>query len=229
MKVRNLFVFSIVLSLIILLAFAYFVKMSPHNANHYPLATQMYDGSANIVSAIYLNFRLYDTLFELLIFSVAVTGVSFYAKRIKESGEINTDKSTLIRFELLAFGMVIVGWGAYTAITGHLQPGGAFSGGAISASGIVILTMALGSSKVHALTENLKLEFLENLVIFVMLVYVIFGNIHGGFFSPGFFVGKIGDFFSGRGAILLNSSIGFKVFVGAWIIFYEFSKRKESI
>jgi multicomponent Na+:H+ antiporter subunit B len=226
---RKFFVFSVILSLIILLAFAYFVKITPHNANHYPLATEMYDGSANIVSAIYLNFRLYDTLFELLIFSVAVTGVSFYARRIKENGEIGTDKSVLIRFELLVFGVIIVGWGAYTAVTGHIQPGGAFSGGAIGASGIVILTMALGSVKVHALTEKMKLEFLENLVIFVMLAYVVFGNVQGGFFTPGFSVGKIGEFFSGRGAILLNSSIGFKVFVGGWIVFYEFSKRKESM
>ncbi len=226
---RKFFIFTIIFSLIFLLSFAYFVKIPFHNANHYPLVTQMYDGSANIVSAIYLNFRLYDTLFELLIFSVAVSGVVFYSKRIRESGEIVPDKSSLVRLELFAFGIAGIVWGSYTALTGHLQAGGAFSGGAIGASGVVVLTLALGSAKVHALSEKMKLEFLENLVIFVMLIYVIFGNIHGGFFSPGFCVGKVGDFFSGRGALLLNSSIGFKVFVGAWIIFYEFSKRKESI
>ncbi len=226
---RTFFVLTIILSLVFVLFVTFFVKVSPHNADHYQLATQMYDGSANIVSAIYLNFRLYDTLFELLIFSVAITGVSFYAQKIRESGEIYPDKSGLVRMELLFFGVIVIVFGAYTATTGHLQAGGAFSGGAIGASGIVILTMALGSAKIHSLSEKLKLEFLENLVIFVMLAYILAGSVSEGFFSPLFGTGKIGEIFSGRGALLLNSSIGFKVFVGGWIIFYEFSKRKESI
>jgi len=34
-------------------------------------------GAVNLVSGIYLNYRLYDSLFELLIFSMAVLGVRF--------------------------------------------------------------------------------------------------------------------------------------------------------
>lgn len=218
-----------IISLVILLTLAPFTKFTPHNMNHYPLATELYDGSANIVSAIYLDFRLYDTLFEVLIFSVAITGVSFYSKRVKTSGVIPVDKSALIRFELILLGFLTLSWGIYTAITGHLQPGGAFSGGAISASGIIVLTMALGTEKIHMITEHFKLEWIENLVLFVVVAYAVLANVKGGFFTPGFQIGKIGNIFSGRGALLLNSSIGFKVFVGGWAIFYEFSKRKESV
>ncbi len=225
---RKISIIVAIVSLVILLTLAPFTKFTPHNANHYPLVTEFYDGSANIVSAIYLNFRLYDTLFEVLIFSVAITGVSFYSKRVKESGSIPVDKSLLIQFELILLGFLTLAWGIYTAITGHLQPGGAFSGGAISASGIIVLTMAVGSEKIHAMTKRLELEWLENFVLFVVVAYAIFANVNGGFFAPGFQVGKMGQLFSGRGALLLNSSIGFKVFVGGWAIFYEFSKRKES-
>ncbi len=226
---RKFFVISTAVALMVVLFFSYTLKISARNSDHYALATQLYDGSVNIVSAIYLDFRLYDTLFELLIFSVAITGVSFYARRVRKSGEILAERSPLIEFELLVLGFFAALWGIYTTLTGHLQPGGAFSGGAIGASGIVMLTFAVGSKKIHLLSEKLELEKLENTVIFIFLAYVFFANVKGGFFYPGFGTGEIGSFFSGRGALLLNSTIGFKVFVGGWIIFYEFSKRKESI
>lgn len=227
MKKFSLFI--TIASVVTVLTLSAFVVIVPHNANHYPLVTELYDGSANIVSAIYLDFRLYDTLFEVLIFSIAITGVSMYANRVKESGKISAASSPLIKFDLLFLGVVIILWGLYTALTGHLQPGGAFSGGAITASGIVVLTMAMGSERIHKGVEQFKLEWIESSILIIIVLYVIFADIPGGFFSPGFSVGNIGDFFSGRGALLLNSTIGFKVFVGGWLIFYEFSKRKESV
>ncbi len=217
------------IALMIILFFSYNLKIDVHNNDHYALATELYDGSVNIVSAIYLDFRLYDTLFELLVFSVAITGVSFYVRRVKESGDISTERSPIVKFELFSLGIFAIAWGIYTIITGHLQPGGAFSGGAIDASGLVMLTFSAGSRAVHRWSEKLELEKLENSVIFIFLAYIVFADPHGGFFYPGFGVGTLGSFFSGRGALLLNSSIGFKVFIGGWIIFYEFSKRKESI
>ena len=226
---KKLSLFVTIASIVMFLILSAFVVITPHNADHYPLVTELYDGSANIVSAIYLDFRLYDTLFEVLIFSIAITGVSMYAKRIRESGEILPDNSPLVKFDLLFLGIAIVLWGLYTALTGHLQPGGAFSGGAITASGIVVLTMALGTGRIHKSVEQFKLEWIENGVLFIIAAYVVFANVPGGFFSPGFQVGHVGDFFSGRGALLLNGTIGFKVFVGGWLIFYEFSKRKESV
>ncbi len=221
--------FTTIISVVVVLVLSAFVVIVPHNANHYPLVTELYDGSANIVSAIYLDFRLYDTLFEVLIFSIAIVGVSMYASRVKESGKILADNSSLINFDLLFLSVVIILFGLYTVLTGHLQPGGAFSGGAITASGIVVLTMALGSEKIHKVVERSKLEWFENGVIMIILSYVMFADIPGGFFSPGFSIGNVGDFLSGRGALLLNGTIGFKVFVGGWLIFYEFSKRKESL
>ncbi len=226
---KKISLFVTITSVAIVLTVSAFVAIIPHNANHYPLVTELYDGSANIVSAIYLDFRFYDTLFEVLIFSIAITGVSMYANRVKESGKILAANSPLIKFDLLFLGMVIILWGLYTALIGHLQPGGAFSGGAITASGIVVLTMAMGSEKIHKGVERFKLEWIENSILIIIVLYVIFADIPSGFFFPGFSVGKIGDFFSGRGALLLNSTIGFKVFVGGWLIFYEFSKRKESV
>ncbi len=217
------------LSLAIILFSSLFIDFVPHNANHYPLVTELYDGSANIVSAIYLDFRLYDTLFEILIFSIAIMGVSTYSKRIIEAGHVTADASGLVRFDLFILGIGTIGWGLYTVMTGHLQPGGAFSGGAISSSGIVVLTLAFGAERIHRGVERFRLEFYENLVIFVVLAYIVFADPSGGFFSPGFPVGVPGDFFSGRGAILLNGAIGFKVFIGGWLIFHEFAKRKESV
>lgn len=217
------------LSIAVILLTAAFTGIVPHNANHYPLATELYDGSANIVSAIYLDFRLYDTLFEILIFSIAIMGVSTYSKRIIEAGYVTADSSGMVRFDLFILGIGTIGWGIYTVLTGHLQPGGAFSGGAISSSGIVVLTLAFGAERIHKGVERFRLEFYENLVIFVVLAYIVFAGPYGGFFSPGFRVGVPGEFFSGRGAILLNGAIGFKVFVGGWLIFHEFAKRRESV
>jgi|GEM_PF-865569 len=47
-------------------------------------------GSRNIVTGIYLDYRLYDSLFEAGILLIAVAGIIFMAK--KDEGKIGGDK-----------------------------------------------------------------------------------------------------------------------------------------
>ena len=48
-------------------------------------------GARNAVAAVYLNYRLFDTLLETLLLAVSVTGIVYF---LEEKGRETTDKST---------------------------------------------------------------------------------------------------------------------------------------
>jgi len=187
------------------------------------------DGSSNVVSAIYLDYRLYDSLFEVLVFASAILGISYYISHFPEAGEVPPSDSKLFFIATIAFAPVVAVWGIYILLTGHLSPGGAFSGGAIGASGILFLALAIGSKKTERAFHKMHLESLEKCALLALASYILLGAFNKGFFSPLFWVGTPRKFFSGRGAIILNISIGIKVFVGGWTILYLFSRHRESV
>ncbi len=64
-------------------AFVTMVSFEPNEAakNYYIANTQTEVKSNNIVTGIYLDYRLFDSLFETSILFVATTGVIFMAKK----------------------------------------------------------------------------------------------------------------------------------------------------
>ncbi len=97
-------------------------------------------GAANLVSAIYLNYRLYDTLFEILVFSTAVLGVRFYlAKRGRREEEVTRiPESQVIRTSADLLFPPILLLGIYLVLFGHISPGGGFSGGTVAGTGLLL-------------------------------------------------------------------------------------------
>ncbi len=101
-------------------------------------------GSRNLVTAIYLDYRLFDSLFEAGILLIAVSGVMWISKHtIKEKNAtfmIDKQKTPelFITFSRLLYPVMLM-FGLYVIINGHLSPGGGFQGGAIVATAILIL------------------------------------------------------------------------------------------
>ena len=101
-------------------------------------------GSRNLVTAIYLDYRLFDSLFEAGILLIAVSGVMWISQHtIKEKNAtfmIDKQKTPelFITFARLLYPVMLM-FGLYVIINGHLSPGGGFQGGAIVATAILIL------------------------------------------------------------------------------------------
>lgn len=119
-------------------------------------------GAVNIVSGMILDYRAFDTLGESHVLFVATITVLILLRldRKKKGGEeisieeaeandrIYEPKNDAI-LQMAAFVLVpiIIIFGVYVILNGHLGPGGGFSGGAIIGAGLILYLNAFGFQK----------------------------------------------------------------------------------
>ncbi len=129
---------------------------------------------------------------------------------------VRTISNQLILF-ILVFGLYII-------MHGHVTPGGGFQGGAIVASGVVMLIVAFGSGEIKKSLRESHLSVVESSVglIFIGLAFAGMGTI----FFYNFLVGtpvfggvpptgpNPGDVWTGGVIPLMNFGVGLKVMAG---------------
>ncbi|MDA3886223.1 MAG: Na(+)/H(+) antiporter subunit B [Candidatus Delongbacteria bacterium] len=113
-------------------------------------------GAQNIVTAIIVTYRGLDTLGEVAVLFIAATGIAVLLRRkeekdpkkkIKKNKKRESSEILLTGSSLLA-PMIII-FGIYIFLNGHLTPGGGFQGGAVIASAIMLLFLADPSYKIN--------------------------------------------------------------------------------
>jgi multicomponent Na+:H+ antiporter subunit B len=196
------------------------------------------NGSLNVVTAIYLDYRLYDSLFEVIVFFVAAFGVSMVLDKLPRNNT-GSDEEIDYEYDVVDMRMSISGniiffmsllFSIYIMITGHLGPGGGFVGGVIAGTGLLVIS---GTRDVEAMENGLKkmgIHLIEKIIMFFIPISGIVGiilNRQGlqNFLPPG----EPGTLISGGNALLFNLLIGFKVFAGTWTILYNFVRHRGSI
>lgn len=119
---------------------------------------------------------------------------------------VRTTASLLIGF--------IVLFGCYVVLTGHLSPGGGFSGGVILAAGVVLVILAFGAGSIRKRLGHNVAVLWESLGAIGFLAVALLGFVAGGFF--GHFIPSISGFrlFTGGSMVLSNVAIGIKVGAG---------------
>jgi len=101
-------------------------------------------GSLNLVTGIYLDYRLFDSLFEAAILLIAVSGVMLISEHTidEKNATFMLDKQKtpelFVTFSRILYPIMLL-FGIYVIVNGHLSPGGGFQGGAIVATAILIL------------------------------------------------------------------------------------------
>jgi len=179
-------------------------------------------GAANTVSSIYLGYRLLDTLGETLVLFVAIIGtmsilsnlhkqslqsIETYSKLPLEKRAKNSLRTNLVEVVASKLGPIILLFGLYVMLYGHISPGGGFQGGVILASAIVFL--ALGTEVKSKLTNTnvlFKIESFSFISLILVTTYVVF--FPNGFFSN---IDTNNTFISASIIIILNIMIGLKV------------------
>jgi len=168
-------------------------------------------GSANLVTSVVVSYRGLDTLGEVTILFLSAAIVGFFLKvdntdnknrQLKYTSEIlNTASQVLVPIMLL--------FGAYVFINGHLSPGGGFQGGAIIASGLVLMFIAQPKKEMGHKMINI-IESVSG-VSFVLL------GVAGVLFASGFLdnkilsLGKFGTLFSAGIIPIIYIFVGLKV------------------
>lgn len=183
-------------------------------AQHYLTQVPQDLGAPNVVTGILISFRGFDTLGEVAVLFMVAASVGILLGSRGDDKPQEADRERRAPSELVRNGAEIVLpliflFGAYVIMNGHLSAGGGFQGGAVVASGVVLLMLAIPTSRLHhgylSVTESLA-----------GVLYVSIG-ILGLVFADGFLDSHIlppGDFgalFSAGAIPLISTLLGIKV------------------
>lgn len=126
---------------------------------------------------------------------------------------------TIVRF---AMGIIVI-FGAYIVLYGHVTPGGGFAGGVILAAGYVLLTLAFGKDMGLSKMSNTWASILDNSGALAFVVIGLIGFTGGYFFYNFLSKGQPLQLFSAGSIPLSNIAIGVKVTASLFAIFIALS------
>ena len=122
---------------------------------------------------------------------------------------------TIVRFTM---GIIII-FGAYIVLYGHLTPGGGFAGGVILACGYIVLTLAFGKDLALKKMSDKAASILDNTGALAFLAIGMLGFTGGYFFLNFMNKGRLFELFSAGMIPLCNIAIGIKVMSSLFAIF----------
>ena len=118
-------------------------------------------GAVNIVTGMILDYRAFDTFGESNVLFIATCTVLILlrsdkkkdkkqeeAQQRREQHYEPKDDSILQRITFLLFPIIVI-YGIYVILNGHISPGGGFSGGAIIGAGLILYANAFGFEKLN--------------------------------------------------------------------------------
>lgn len=110
-------------------------------------------GAVNIVAGMILDYRAFDTLGESHVLFVATITVLILLRVNKKGSKGINDRifepknDTILQLVATFLVPIIIIFGIYIILNGHLGPGGGFSGGAVIGAGLVLYLNAFGFEK----------------------------------------------------------------------------------
>jgi len=181
-------------------------------------------GAPNLVTAVVVTYRGLDTLGEVTVLFISAAGVGLLLRRTrrKQNGEdleqgdraeetagVHKPASEIVETATELLLPMVILFGIYVFLNGHLSPGGGFQGGAIIASGTMFLLLALPESHI----SRLMIAIVESLSGFSYVVVGVLGVIMAGGFLDNRIMdlGGYGSLFSAGAIPLIYVFVGLKV------------------
>ena len=210
-SIRSIFI-SLIVSIMIVLLLQIFLQFDlvTSSAGSFVLNINANSTeSANAVTSVVTYFRGFDTLGEVTILFLSIFGISLGLEGYRDKFNIFAYENSLLKIAVDTLFPLIILFGVYIIIHGHLSPGGGFQGGVIIAS--AFLLMFLAKSNDFSLKHNI-LELAESLsgagFILLGVLSILIINRFLGNFLP---LGKIGELFSGGVIPLIYIFVSIKV------------------
>lgn len=168
-------------------------------------------GIPNAVTAIILRNRLYDTIFEVIVFTIAIMGVYYLLANEKPYAKVHqfTDEASIVLARLGATISALVG--VELAIRGHLSPGGGFAAGVAGGTAIGLVAITSSPEWMQRIYKRYSVADWEKITVLAFIVLAVVTL--AGFELPH---GQLGGLFSGGAIPLLNILVAIKVALGSW-------------
>jgi multicomponent Na+:H+ antiporter subunit B len=181
-------------------------------------------GAPNLVTAVVVTYRGLDTLGEVTVLFISAAGVGLLLRRTRrrdddedleqgdraeETAGVHKPASEIVETATELLLPMVILFGIYVFLNGHLSPGGGFQGGAIIASGTMFLLLALPESHI----SRLMIAIIESLSGFSYVVVGVLGVILAGGFLDNRIIdlGTYGALFSAGAIPLIYVFVGLKV------------------
>ena len=199
-------------------------------------------GAVNIVTGMILDYRAFDTLGEsTVLFSAAMVVLfllrmdaqshkySALARAMKESPHNETfyepHRDIILQKTAMILVPVVLIFGVYVVLNGHLSPGGGFSGGAIMGAGLMLYVTAFGFASIRRFFTYKTYQYV---VLMALLTYAVSkcysfytGANHIHSIIP---LGTPGAILSSGLILVLNICVGFVVTCTMYCFYAIFRK-----
>ena len=210
-KVQTIFVSLVVsvMTILLLSLFLNFELASETLGTQILLLNSNETATANAVTSVVTYFRGFDTLGEVTILFLSIFGIGLGLEGYKDKLNIFAYPNQLLKIAVDVLFPLIILFGFYIIIHGHLSPGGGFQGGVVIASAFLLMFLAKDDEfslnhKIISLAEALSgAGFILLGLLGVLLLDRFFGN-----FLP---LGSMGNLFSGGLIPLIYIFVGIKV------------------
>ena len=168
-------------------------------------------GVPNAVSGIIFRNRLYDTIFEVVVFSIAILGVGFLLADEQPTTTVYqlSDRPSIVLARLGATIAAIVS--IELAIRGHLSPGGGFAAGVAGGTAIGLVAITSSSEWMEGIYDRLGAATWEKLSVLAFIILAVVTLI--GYELPH---NELGTLLSGGILPILNILVAIKVALGSW-------------
>lgn len=117
----------------------------------------------------------------------------------------------------LTVGLILL-YGIYVVLHGHLTPGGGFAGGVIIALSFVHLMLAFGKDTALKKLSLPRASFIESMGAILFITIAVLGMLGGYFFLNIYGKGEPFSLFSAFMMIMVNMAISFKVAAGLFSV-----------
>ena len=203
------------------------LSFSQNYAGNELLKLNSSEGVANAVTTVVVYFRGFDTLGEITVLFIASLGIGLMLDENRVCN-IKAKSNFMLRTASRLLFPIIILFGIYIMVYGHLSPGGGFQGGVIIASGVLLLLISYHDFKIPHAT----IVWLE---AFAGISYVVIGLI--GLLTLDKFLGNflpnnisdMGLLFSGGIIPIIYIIVGIKVGSEMSIIVQHLLNRSDDV
>ncbi|MCF4969404.1 Na(+)/H(+) antiporter subunit B [Nostoc sp. CMAA1605] len=178
-------------------------------------------GVPNAVSGIIFRNRLYDTIFEVIVFTIAILGSNYLLSNENPSCTIYQfkDQPSIVLARLGATITALVG--IELAIRGHLSPGGGFAAGVAGGTAIGLVAITSSYPWMQEIYQRWHAATWEKVSVLIFIVLSVITL--AGYELPH---GQLGELFSGGILPILNIIVAIKVALGSWAVVLIFIRYR---
>lgn len=185
------------------------------------------EGVANAVTTVVVFFRGFDTLGEIAVLFIASLGIGLMLHSNTHCN-IKAESNFMLQTASKLLFPIILLFGIYVMVYGHLSPGGGFQGGVIIASAILLLLISDKSFEIpHSIIITLETFAGVSYVLIGLIGLLVLDTFLGNFLPHD--ISQMGLLLSGGIIPLIYIIVGIKVGSEMSMIVQNIIKRSDDV